>query len=144
MNIASNAIAIGVAASLTVLATGCTRHVTEREYVTVPTPVQQPAPPPQPTVVDRVTVVQPPAPPHEEMPPAPAATGYSWVPGHYEREDGRWKWQGGQWVAGAIRPMPPAVAESPPTQVGPSSTWIPGYWAMDHGDWVWIKGHWDV
>jgi hypothetical protein len=67
MNIASNAIAIGVAASLTVLAPGCTHHVTEREYVPVPTPAQQPAPPQQSTVIDRVTVVQPP-PPHEEMP----------------------------------------------------------------------------
>ena len=139
MNLNLKSISLGVAA-MTVFTTACTRHVTEREYVTVPAPAQQQQ---QPTVVERVTVVQPPAAPHEEMPAAPATTGYSWVPGHYVRDDGRWKWVAGQWVAGTIAPMPQALAEATPSQPGPTDRWIPGYWTVDHSNWVWVKGHWD-
>jgi hypothetical protein len=51
--------------------------VTEREVVRQPIIQQQP-------VIERVTVVQPPAAPAEQIPPAPSATGYSWIAGHYE------------------------------------------------------------
>jgi hypothetical protein len=74
---------------------------------------------------------------------APSATGYSWVPGHYVRDDGRWKWVRGEWVSGVIAPMPQAMAEATPSQVGPTDRWVPGYWTVDRNSWVWIKGHWD-
>src|SRR5207237_1101342 len=72
---------------------------------------QRIAPQAEPRVVGRVTVVQPPPAPSEQMPPAPAAVGYSWVPGHYVWRDSSWHWEAGQWRAGSIRPMPPALQE---------------------------------
>ena len=55
--------------------------VIERQTV-VQQPVAQ-----EPRVVERerVVLVQQPAAPVEQVPPAPAPTGYSWVAGHYER-----------------------------------------------------------
>ena len=70
----------------TALMAGCSHTTTEREIVHEQPVVQQ-----QPTTtVERVTVVQPPPAPVEQMPPAPAASGYAWLPGHYE-------WQAGEW-----------------------------------------------
>jgi hypothetical protein len=102
-----------------------------------PAPVVQQQP-----VIERVTIVQPPPAPQETQPPAPA-TGYSWVPGHYEWVDSRWVWQPGQWRAGTVRPMPSPMVESPPSAPPQGRTqWIPGYWSFQGNDWVWINGRW--
>ena len=98
MNTVSKVIALGAAASILA---ACGTRVT-REVVH-----EQPIVQPQSTTVDRVTIVQPPPPPQESMLPAPAPTGYTWVPGHYVWGNGTWQWQAGQWRAGSIRPMPP-------------------------------------
>jgi hypothetical protein len=98
----------------------------------------QPAP-----IVERVTVIQPPPAPQETQPPAPAATGYSWVPGHYAWAENRWVWQPGQWRAGTVRPMPSAMTETPPgTPPAGRTQWIPGYWSFQNNDWVWVSGRW--
>jgi hypothetical protein len=47
---------------------------------------------------ERTVIVNPPAAPVETIPPAPAATGYTWKGGHYDWRDGRWVWIPGQWV----------------------------------------------
>ena len=91
---------IGLAAAATVLA-ACSTRVTH-EVVR-----EQPIVQPQSTVVERVAIVQPPPPPQETVPPAPAPSGYSWVPGHYVWRNGGWQWESGQWRTGTIRAMPP-------------------------------------
>lgn len=118
----------------------CSTRTVTREIVREQ-PIVQAAP--QPTVIERVTVVQPPPAPQEPMPPAPAAVGYSWVAGHYLWQDNRWVWQPGQWRAGTIRPLPTPMTESPSTPPGdPNSRWIPGHWTFVGSDWVWVRGRW--
>jgi hypothetical protein len=99
---------------------------------------QAPAQPAQPT--ERVVVV-PPA-PREEVPPAPSATGYTWIAGQYVWRDG-WNWERGHWVAGSVRPMPSPYSEAPTQPPGASAQWVPGYWEFVDTDWVWKKGHWE-
>ena len=77
------------------------------------------------------------------MPPAPAASGYSWVTGHYIWRDGRWTWEPGQWRAGTVTPMPQVLRESPPPASDPRERRVPGYWQFSGSDWVWVKGHWE-
>jgi hypothetical protein len=132
MNTSLNIIALAAAAALL---GGCASRVTERTIVQ-----EQPAA--QPSVADRVTILQPPPAPQETMPVAPSTVGYSWVPGHYVWRDGNWQWEGGQWRAGTIRPMPPALRESPTAPYSPSARWVPGYWNFVGNDWVWVNGHW--
>ena len=93
-------------AGLSMLA-ACGHRVTEREIVREQPIVQQQQ---QPTT-ERIVIVQQPPAMQEPAPPAPAATGYTWVPGRYLWRDGRWQWESGQWVAGVVRPMPPALQE---------------------------------
>lgn len=124
-------------------AAGCTRvYVPNREVVhqPVPQPVIQAAP--QPTTVERVTIVQQPAPPVEQIPPAPAPIGYSWVAGHYEWKNGAWVWEQGRWVAGSINPMPAAIREPVPPQPSASARWLPGHWTLAGNEWVWVNGRW--
>jgi len=127
---------IATVSALATLAACSTRTVT-REVVREQPIVQQVAP-----ERERVVVVQQPAVPTETVPPAPAATGYSWVAGYYEWRDNTWVWRPGQWVVGTVRPVPPAVQEtlsSPPTA---GSRWVPGYWQFAGNDWVWVRGRW--
>ena len=124
-------------ASLGALATlaACTTNRVTREVVREQPIVQQAAP-------ERVVVVQQPAAPVETIPPAPAATGYSWIAGHHEWRDGRWNWMPGQWVAGTVRPLPTVVQEAMPSPPNPGARWVPGYWSLAGNDWVWVRGHW--
>ncbi|HMC14981.1 MAG TPA: hypothetical protein VKI18_05075 [Albitalea sp.] len=135
MNTSLNVITIAAAAAML---GACASRVTTHEVVREQPIVQQA----QPSVVERVTVVQPPPAPSEQMPPAPAAVGYSWVPGHYVWRDSSWHWEAGQWRAGSIRPMPPALQESPPPPIQPGARWVPGYWNFVGNDWVWVNGRW--
>ena len=91
---------------------------------------------------ERVVIVQQPAVPAETVPPAPATTGYSWVPGYYEWRDNAWVWKPGQWIAGTIRPVPPTMQETPSSPPTASSRWVPGYWSFAGNDWVWVRGRW--
>ena len=128
-----NVIAVGIAA---LVLAACSTRVT-REVVR-----EQPIVQPQATVVDRVTVVQPPPAPQETMPPAPAPSGYSWVPGHHVWRNGSWQWEAGQWRAGSIRAMPPGREEMPPPPPQSGARWVPGYWNLAGNDWVWVSGRW--
>jgi hypothetical protein len=117
----------------------CTSRVVERQVVREQPIVQQA--PAQPA--ERVVIIPPPAAPQEEIPPAPSATGYAWVSGHYVWRDG-WNWQRGHWVAGSVRPMPSPYSEAP-TQAppAPDARWVSGYWDYVGNDWEWGKGHWE-
>ena len=119
----------------------CAHRVTEHEVVREQPIVQQAPASPQP---ERVVVMQPPPAPQESMPPAPAASGYTWLPGHYTWHDG-WQWEPGQWVPGNVRPMPAPYDESPSSVAPPSgaSQWVPGYWDYNGSDWAWTRGHWE-
>ena len=130
---------LSVCASTLLLGACGTRVYTDRQVIREQPIVQAAAP-----AADRIVIVQPPAAPQEAMPPAPAANGYTWVPGRYVWRNGRWDWEAGQWVSGSIRPMPPVLQEQPPT-VAPmaGARWIPGYWRYEGNDWVWTKGHWE-
>jgi hypothetical protein len=140
-NIAMNAAwkLASIAAATAVLA-GCGTRTVEREVVRERPIVQQQ----QPAVVERVVVVQQPAAPSEQIPPAPAPSGYSWVAGHHVWQDGRWQWVPGAWVSGTARPLPAPVTEPPPTaSPDTSSRWVPGHWRWSGNDWVWVKGRWN-
>lgn len=128
-----------LAAAVTLVA-GCGTRATHTVVREQPVVVQQQAP--QPVVVERVTVVQPPAAPQEVAPPAPA-TGYSWVAGHHVWQDGRWVWRPGQWVAGTVRPLPAPMTEAQPAPPSDApARWVPGYWNWGGNDWVWVRGRW--
>lgn len=114
----------------------CASRVVERQVVREQPIIQQA--PAQP--VERVVVM--PAAPQEEIPPAPSATGYTWVAGHYVWRDG-WTWERGHWVAGTARPMPSRYAEAPTEAPAPNARWVPGYWQFVGNDWEWRKGHWE-
>jgi hypothetical protein len=126
---------------LSVLMLGaCATRTVERQVVREQPIVQQPIvqqAPAQP--VERVVVM--PAAPQEQIPPAPAATGYTWVAGHYVWRDG-WTWERGHWVEGSVRPMPSPYSEAPTQAPAPEARWIPGYWEYVGNDWEWRKGHW--
>ncbi len=47
---------------------------------------------------ERTVIVNPPAAPVETIPSPPAATGYTWIGGHYDWRDGSWVWRPGRWV----------------------------------------------
>ena len=116
---------------------GCATRVVERQVVREQPIVQQ-----APTqTVERVVTM--PAAPQEQIPPAPAATGYTWVAGHYIWRDG-WIWERGQWVPGTVRPMPSAYTESQTQAPSPNARWVPGYWEYVGNDWEWRKGHWEA
>ena len=72
----------------------------------------------------------------------PAASGYSWVPGHYSWRGGAWAWEPGQWHAGAVAPMPAPIQESMPAAPYANARWVPGYWSFTDNSWLWVKGHW--
>lgn len=114
----------------------CGHRVTEREVVREQPIVQAQAP-------QGITIVQPPATPQEPTTPAPAASGYSWVPGHYVWNGGRWDWEAGRWVAGTVRSMPAPLQETPTTPPASGGRWVPGYWTFSGTDWVWTRGHWE-
>ena len=120
----------------------CGTRVTEREIIREQPIVREvPAPAPEPA---RVVIVQPPPVPVEEALPAPSATGYAWVRGHYVWRDDRWSWERGHWVAGAVRPMPPPYQEDQPSFAPrPGARWVSGYWDYVGNDWSWIRGHWE-
>ena len=133
MNKVFQVIALGAAASILAACSTRVTHEVVREQ-----PIVQPQ-----STVDRVTIVQPPPPPQESMSPAPAASGYTWVPGHYVWANGNWQWESGQWRTGSIRPMPPVREEVPPPPPQVGARWVPGYWNIaSNNDWVWINGHW--
>jgi hypothetical protein len=125
------------AGAATAMVAACSHTVTEREIVRQPVVEQQPA-----TTVEHVTVIQPPAAPQEAMPPAPATTGYTWLPGHYVWRDGAWSWDAGQWRMGAVPAMPPLMQETIPPAPIATARWVPGYWNFSDNSWVWVKGHW--
>jgi hypothetical protein len=124
MNTMTRTIALGAAAAAASMLAACAHRVTEREVVREQPIIQQaPAAP-----AEHVTIVQPPPAPRETPTAPPSATGYSWVPGHYQWRDDHWTWISGVWVAGTIQPMPPTPAqESPTTAPASTSRWIPGY-----------------
>ena len=133
MNTSWKFIALGAAASmLGACATRVTREIVHEQPIVQPS-VER---------VERVTIVQPPAAPQEQIPPAPSVTGYSWIPGHHVWRDGTWVWERGQWTAGSIRAMPPVIQETPPPPTQPGVSWVPGYWNFVGRDWVWVNGHW--
>jgi len=125
---------LGACASRTV-----ERQVVREQPIVQPAPVVQQAPA-QP--VERMVIVQPAA-PYEEIPPAPSATGYTWIAGHYVWRDG-WTWERGHWVAGAVRPLPSPYSESPTQAPAPNARWVPGYWELVGNDWEWRKGRWET
>ena len=125
---------IATVGALATLAACTTRTVT-REVVREQPIVQQAAP-------ERVVIVQQPAVPAETVPPAPSASGYSWVPGYYEWRDNTWIWKPGQWVAGTVRPVPPVIQETPSSPPHSGARWLPGYWTFAGSDWVWVRGRW--
>ncbi|MCA9294080.1 MAG: YXWGXW repeat-containing protein [Phycisphaerales bacterium] len=51
-----------------------------------------------------------------------------WIPGYWERGDGKWDWVKGRW-------------EKPPHK---SAIWHKGHWKWEDGKWQWHKGHWAV
>lgn len=133
-------------AALTVVAAsvaGCytrTREVVREQPIVQQQPVAQ-----EPRIVERerVVVVQPPAAPTEQIPPAPAPTGYSWVAGHYEWQNDAWVWKPGYWMAGSLRPLPSVVQETVPSAPPrPNARWVPGHWSLAGNDWIWVRGHW--
>ena len=104
---------------------------------------EQPIVQQQPVVErERVVVMTPPAAQAETVPPAPAASGYTWVPGRYEWRDGRWVWLSGTWVSGTVRPVPAPNEEATPPAPFAGARWVPGYWRFAGNDWVWVRGHW--
>jgi len=133
MKTALKVVSVGAA---TALLAACSHTVTEREVVREPV-VQQVRP------VEHVTIVQPPPAPQEQMPPAPSASGYTWVPGHYAWRNGAWTWDPGQWRPGVIPAMPPLVQESIPPAPISTARWVPGYWNFGDNGWTWMKGHWE-
>ena len=115
----------------------CATRVVERQVVHEQ-PIVQQAPVQQ---TERVVVM--PAAPHEEITPAPAPSGYTWVSGHYVWRNNGWTWERGHWVAGSARPMPSAYNEAPTQPPAPDARWVPGYWEWVGNDWEWRKGHWE-
>jgi hypothetical protein len=116
----------------------CASRVVERQVVHEQPIVQQA--PAQPA--ERVVIMPPPATPQEQIPPAPSATGYAWVAGHYVWHNG-WNWEPGHWVQGSARPMPSPYSEAPTQPPAPDARWVPGYWDYVGHDWEWNKGHWE-
>jgi hypothetical protein len=114
-------------------------HTTTREIVREQPVVQQQ---PAPATVERTVIVQPPAAPQETMPAPPAASGYTWVPGHWAYRDGQYQWERGSWQPGVAPPMPALVQETIPPAPMSSSRWIPGYWSLSGNGWNWVHGHW--
>jgi hypothetical protein len=86
--------------------------------------VNQPVPPPSPTVVS--TDTKPPPPPAQPVVVAPAP-GYVWVGGEWQWNGVAWVWTGGSWV------YPP----------WPGAIWVHGYWFRGpFGGWRHAGGHW--
>ncbi|TMH10276.1 MAG: hypothetical protein E6H58_20970 [Betaproteobacteria bacterium] len=135
MKTAWKLVSVGAA---TAMVAACSHTVTEREVVRQPVVQVQPQ-----RTVENVTIIQPPPAPQEQMPPAPAATGYSWVPGHYAWRNGAWHWDQGQWRVGVVPPMPPLMQESIPAAPVSTARWVPGYWSFGDTGWTWMKGHWE-
>lgn len=103
----------GAAALTTLLLGGC-----------VIAPLGHPYPAQQPD--DGPTVdVEPPPPPYEQVPAAPAV-GYIWIGGHWAWHLGRHVWIGGRWS------LPPRGYRG----------WAPGAWHRHDRGWRWRGGHW--
>jgi hypothetical protein len=129
--------------STAAIAAACS-HTTTREIVhEQPIVQQQPVAQQQPTTVERTIVLQPPPAPQETMTAPPAATGYTWVPGHWAFREGTWQWESGSWHAGVVPPMPALVTETIPAAPMSNSRWVPGYWSYSSDRWNWVKGHWE-
>src|SRR5271169_4203802 len=58
-------------------------------------------------------------------PPSPA---HVWMSGHWDFENGQWRWVAGHW-------------DLPPTR---SAIWVPGHWVQGGSGWVWMNGAWNV
>ena len=58
-------------------------------------------------------------------PPSPA---YVWMTGHWNSENGQWKWISAHW-------------ELPPSR---SAVWVGGHWVPQGGSWAWTNGAWSV
>lgn len=63
-----------------------------------------------------------------QMPGAAPGQGYVWMSGHWNSENGQWRWVAAHW-------------ELPPSR---SATWIGGHWVASAGNWVWVNGAWNV
>ncbi|HWH83297.1 MAG TPA: hypothetical protein VNU71_13795 [Burkholderiaceae bacterium] len=143
MNIRTRTLSVVPLCACALVLGACANRVTEREIVREQPIVQQM--PAQPAAApERVVVLQPPPAPIEQTAPMPGGGQFTWVPGHYAWHDG-WRWEPGQWVAGAVRPMPAPYREDPMAVAPPSGTshWVPGYWELSGSDWVWRRGHWE-
>jgi hypothetical protein len=62
------------------------------------------------------------------MPGAAPAQGYVWMSGHWDSENGQWKWVAAHW-------------EQPPSR---SAVWVAGHWVPSGSGWAWVNGAWNV
>lgn len=63
-----------------------------------------------------------------QVPGAAPAQGYVWMSGHWNSDNGQWKWVAAHW-------------ELPPSR---SAAWVSGHWVSSNGNWVWVNGAWNV
>lgn len=125
--------ALAALAATALLATGCA--VREPRY---PAPVVESA------SVTEYPAGPMPAPITESPPPAPATSGWNWVPGHWEWTGRRWHWERGHWVDEPVSAVPPDVEESPGPPPSSTHVWIRGHWRWGGHGWVWVRGRWIV
>jgi hypothetical protein len=59
---------------------------------------------------------------------SPPSRDYVWMAGHWNSEEGKWKWAAGHW-------------DLPPNR---SAVWVPGHWIQGSSGWVWTNGAWNV
>jgi len=64
----------------------------------------------------------------EGQPGAAPSPSYVWMSGHWNSENGQWKWVAAHWD------LPPAR----------NALWVGGHWAAEAGKWVWVNGAWNV
>lgn len=113
-------------AAFAIALSGCTTVVKERVVVH-----------------DRPAVVRQAPVPIQEVIPAPPASGYAWIQGHWVWRDHGWQWQPGHWYQGAARPMPALIVEQITVAPSPAHYWVPGHWSWHHNEWEWSRGHWE-
>jgi WXXGXW repeat (2 copies) len=123
---------IGLAAAAAVVTSGCV----VREPRSYPAPVIAPT-------SDIEAPAGPMPPPITETRPAPpSASGWSWVPGHWEWGVHRWHWHRGHWINEVVPVVPADVSEVPPPAPSPAHIWIRGHWRWAGHGWVWVAGAW--
>ena len=59
--------------------------------------------------------------------PAPSSS-YVWMSGHWNSENGQWRWVAARW-------------ELPPAR---NALWVGGHWAAEAGKWAWVNGAWNI